>query len=73
MWDFAKTNPGYTFLIVWVLAWAAVQPFKYAYYAWNRTLRARNIAAHGYPTSPHMDADGDLVYPKDECKDETPK
>ena len=68
MWDFAKTNPGYTFLIVWVLAWAAVQPFRYAYLSYNRKLRSRNIAAHGYPTAANMDADGDIVHPECECK-----
>lgn len=68
MWDFATANPGYTFLIVWVLAWAWVQPFKYAWLAYNRMLRARSIAAHGYPTTPHMDADGDLVYPECDCE-----
>lgn len=70
MWEFAKANPGTTFLIVWVLAWAATQPFKYAWLAYNRKLRARNIASHGYPTTAHMDADGDLVYPKRKCEDE---
>lgn len=68
MWDFAKTNPGYTFLIVWVLAWAAVQPFKLAFRAYNRKLRSANILAHGYPTMPNMDADGDIIHP--DCKHE---
>jgi hypothetical protein len=71
MWEFAKSSPGFTFLIVWVLAWAAVQPFKYAFQAYNRRLRSANILAHGWPTAAHMDADGDLVYPKCKCEDET--
>ena len=68
MWDFAKANPGYTLLIVWVLAWAFVQPFKFAWLAYNRKLRAANIAAHGYPTTPNMDADGDIVHTKCDCE-----
>jgi hypothetical protein len=65
MLEFAKANPGYTFLIVWVLAWAATRPFWYAWVAYNRTLRSRNIVAHGWPTAP-VDADGDVVYPKND-------
>lgn len=68
MMEFATTNPGYTFLIVWVLAWAATRPFHYAWLGYNRRLRARNIAVHGWPNAP-IDADGDVVYPdKDECE-----
>lgn len=65
MWNFATTNPGYTFLIIWVLAWAITRPFWYAWLAYNRTLRSRNIVAQGWPTAP-LDADGDIVYEKDE-------
>jgi hypothetical protein len=65
MFEFATANPGYTFLIVWVLAWAATRPFWYAWVAYNRTLRSRNIVAHGWPTAP-VDADGDVVYPKND-------
>lgn len=60
--SFAIANPGYTFLIFWVLAWAVTRPFWYVFVAYNRKLRARNIAAHGWPTAP-VDADGDVVYP----------
>ena len=63
MWEFAKTNPGYTFLICWVAAWAATRPFHYAWSAYNRTLRSRNIVAQGWPPAP-IDADGDVVYPE---------
>ncbi len=63
MIEFAKANPGYTFLIIWALAWAATTPFAYAFKAYNRTLRSRNIAAQGWPTAP-VDADGDVVYPQ---------
>ena len=63
MWDFAKANPGTTLLIIWVLAWAAVQPFRYLFLAFNRSLRSRNIAQHGWPTAP-IDADGSVVRPE---------
>ena len=33
---------------------------------WSRWLRSRNIARHGWPTAPNMDADGDIVHPKQE-------
>jgi hypothetical protein len=71
MWEFATANPGITFLIIWVLAWAAVQPFKYAYYAYNHRLRSMNIFHHGWPSNPHMDADGDLVCTICDCEEET--
>ena len=61
MWEFAKTNPGTFFFIILVLAWAATRAFWYAWVAYNRTLRSRNIAAHGWPIPP-IDADGDVVY-----------
>lgn len=63
MSEFALANPGYMFLIIWVVAWAAVQPFYYAWRSYSRYLRSKNIAAHGWPTEP-VDADGDVVYPK---------
>lgn len=62
MWEFASAHPVAAFFMLWVVAWAAVQPFRYAYLAYNRTLRSRHIAAHGWPTAP-VDADGDVVYP----------
>ena len=68
MLGFATANPGYTFLIIWVIAWAFAQPFKYAYYAYRRRLRAQNIWRYGWPMVP-MDADGDIVYPeRDEAR-----
>ena len=69
MWNFATANPGTAFLIVVVLAWAFVQPFHFAFRAYNRRLRSRNIAAHGWPTAP-IDADGDVVYPPPVSQDE---
>ncbi len=71
MWEFAKDSPVIAFLMVWVLAWAATRPFYFAWLAYNRKLRSANIAAHGWPTHPNMDADGDLVFPdKCDCKKE---
>lgn len=61
MLEFAKANPGYTFLIFWVAAWAVTRPFYFAWSAYNRRLRSQNIAAHGWPSAP-IDADGDVVH-----------
>jgi hypothetical protein len=63
MIDFAQNHPVAAFFIVWVMAWAVTRPFYYAFMAYNRRLRSRNIAAHGWPTAP-IDADGDVVYEK---------
>ena len=66
VWDFANESPLAAFCMVLVLAYAATRPFAYVFKAYNRKLRSRNIAAHGWPTPP-IDADGDVVYPeKDE-------
>lgn len=63
MWDFANQNPVVTLIIVLALAYAATRPFAYAFRAYNRRLRSRSIAAHGWPTPP-IDADGDVIYPE---------
>lgn len=60
--DFAGANPILTFFLFWIVAWVVTQPFAYAFRAYNRRLRSKNIAAHGWPTAP-VDADGDVVYP----------
>ena len=64
---FAGEHP----FLTWCLAWAIfpicsalTAPFRYAFKAYNRKVRSRNIAAHGWPTNPLMDADGDIVHPK---------
>ncbi len=62
MWEFAQANPGYAFLAFWIGAWAVTRPFYFAFMAWNRTLRSRNIRTQGWPTAP-IDADGDVVHP----------
>ncbi len=60
---FAGEHPILTFFLVWMLTWAAVQPFALAFRAYNRTLRSRNIIAQGWPKAP-LDADGGIVHPK---------
>lgn len=56
--------------LTWCLAWGIwpicgvlTAPFRYAFLAYNRRLRSANIRAHGWPTNPLMDADGDIVHP----------
>jgi len=63
MWSFAAQNPGTFFFVALVAGWTVTRPFHYAFMAYNRTLRSRNIVAHGWPTAP-VDADGDVVYPE---------
>ena len=60
MWEFADGHPTAMFLIVVVVACAAVAPFFLAFAAYNQTLRSRNIIARGWPP-PHLDADGDFA------------
>jgi len=64
VWDFANGNP----IIALILAYILMSPVRYAFRAYNRRLRAKNIALHGWPTAP-IDADGDVVYPECECGD----
>ena len=70
-WTFAWNHP----FLVWCIAWGIwpvcwmvtaviTAPFKLGFRAYNRHLRAKNIALHGWPKHPNMDADGDLVFPK---------
>lgn len=62
MWQFAQSNP-YLFVIIWWLTGVmAIMVCQYAFRAWNRTLRSRNVQKNGWPTPP-IDADGDIVYP----------
>lgn len=64
MWDFANSSPITTVILAYLL----MAPVRYAFRAYNRHLRSKNIALHGWPTAP-IDADGDVVYPDkdDEC------
>ncbi len=74
---FMGANPWLTWALAWGLwpvCWAIssilTTPFNMAFKMYNRHLRARNIAAHGYPTNPLMDADGDIIHPpKEETKE----
>lgn len=58
IWEFAAGNP----ITALILAYLLMAPVRYAYRAYNRHLRHKNILAHGWPTAP-IDADGDVVYP----------
>lgn len=68
--SFMGENPWLTWALawcVWPIGWTIsavlTAPFSYSLKAYNRHLRAKNIAAHGWPTNPLMDADGDIVHP----------
>lgn len=66
MWTFANENPLTFAFLCCVAAGTFCSPFRYAYLAYKNKNRAKNIAAHGWPTPP-LDADGDVVFPeKDE-------
>ncbi len=65
--NFMSANPFLTWCLawgIWAPVYAIVQPIRYAYLAYSRTLRSRNIRERGWPTAPLMDADGDIVHPK---------
>lgn len=68
--NFAENHPFLTWFLawgIWPICWmlqkVLVAPFAYSFRAWNRTLRSRNVVAHGWPKNPLMDADGDIVHP----------
>lgn len=63
--QFAKESPFLFFFCFWIAAWAVTTPITYGFRAYNRHLRSKNIAAHGWPTAP-IDADGDVVYPDED-------
>ena len=44
--------------------YVAYYALRLPFWAWNRLLRSRSIASHGWPTNPLMDADGDIVHPR---------
>jgi hypothetical protein len=54
LWDFAHQHYFIALLMVWIVAWAFVTPFRLYF-------RSRNIKAHGWPQPP-FDADGDIHY-----------
>lgn len=55
IWQFMADNPVTTVFLVIILAMC----FKTPFWAFNRYLRSRNIAARGWPPA-HLDADGDF-------------
>lgn len=70
---FASENPFLTWFLAWgiwpvcsMITSVLTAPLVCALNAYNRSLRARNIRIHGWPSSPLMDADGDIVHPKPE-------
>lgn len=66
-WAFASAHPFWAWMIAWgfwVMPVTLTIPFQYAFRFWNRWLRSRNIARHGWPNAHLMDADGDIVHPK---------
>lgn len=70
---FASAHPILTWLLawgVWPVCWMVssvlTSPFSYAFKAWNRHCRTKNISSRGWPENPLMDADGDIVHPKSE-------
>lgn len=57
--QFAGQHPWLAFFLACVLSSVVTAPFKFAFRAYSRSLRARNIAARGWPPE-HLDADGDF-------------
>lgn len=57
--EFMKTEPLVGLIALIVICYAITRPFRYAFEAYNRKLRSKNIAAHGWPPE-YLDADGDF-------------
>lgn len=55
---FMDESPFLSFFLALIIGHTLVAPFRYAFKAYNRRLRSRNIAAKGWPPA-HLDADGD--------------
>lgn len=49
--------------ICWLLTAVLTTPFNVAFKAYNRKKRSENIITRGWPTTPLMDADGDIIHP----------
>lgn len=64
MWVFADHHPLVSFFMLGIVAGTITAPLRWAWMAYNRHLRHKNIIARGWPTAPLMDADGDIVHPK---------
>ena len=70
---FAGEHPFLTFCLAWgvwpvchMLQAILTAPFRYPYLAYKRHLRSQDIRAHGWPSAPFMDADGDIIHPPKE-------
>ena len=60
IWQAAIHAPFIAFCAIVAVYWAIKLPFI----AFRLFIRSRNIAKHGWPTNPLMDADGDIVHPE---------
>lgn len=58
--QFMGESPFLTFFLALILA----SVIKYPFVVLKRYLRHRDISKHGWPTTPNMDADGDIVQPE---------
>lgn len=50
---------------IWPICGIFTTPFNVAFRSYNRHCRSKNIATRGWPTNPLMDADGDIIHPKE--------
>lgn len=63
MWEWAGQN-SVVFAVLAYLVFVGVERIT------KRFLRAVMVVSRGWPEGPHMDADGDIVYPKPKAVDE---
>jgi len=63
---FAEQNPIITFFVLVMVYFLLRLLLRLPFLFWNRLLRHLNIRAQGWPTNPLMDADGDIIQPKNE-------
>lgn len=61
-YEFAVKSPFTMFIIVCAVYYTIKNLIDY----FKRRVRSKDIQRHGWPKNPHMDADGDIVYPKEE-------
>lgn len=60
MYEFMGEHQVLTVILALIAGSVAIWPFRLV----NRWIRHRNIVARGWPTHPQMDADGDIVEPR---------
>lgn len=80
MWSWAHSHPWLFTFLAWSALWLGWGlPFVvnvignvmiYPFRLWRRAIRSRDIQAQGWPPHPLMDADGDIIHPPKEEKDE---